>query len=178
MREYDSTPDTVHTKEYLKELQSMPFWRKVQRTQALLIQWYQHYEGNVYISFSGGKDSTVLLDIARKLFPDIKAVFSNTGLEYPEVQSFVKSFDNVDIVRPKMSFPDVIRTYGYPLVSKETAEAIHFARRKIPKDVVNGTTPPRIEHAEGSKQNCLGREKIQSDHQGKAQAHGEKTEPG
>ena len=84
------------------------------------------------VSFSGGKDSTVLLHIARSIYPDIPAVFSNTGLEYPEIQRFVKSFDNVDIVTPSMRFDDVIATYGYPLIGKEVAEAIYYARRISP----------------------------------------------
>lgn len=81
------------------------------------------------VSFSGGKDSTVLLHIARQLYPSIPAVFSNTGLEYPEIQKFVKSFDNVDIITPSMNFGQVITTYGYPIIGKEVAEAIYYARR-------------------------------------------------
>ena len=114
----------IHDRERLKELQSLSLSRKIGITSARIIEWYNHYEGQVYISFSGGKDSTVLLDIARKLFPDIEAVFVNTGLEYPEIQRFVKSFDNVTILRPEMSFIDVITKYGYPMISKEVAECV------------------------------------------------------
>ena len=119
----------VHDAERLKELQSLPLSRKVQITQTRIIEWYQHYDGKVCISFSGGKDSTVLMHIARQIYPDIPAVFSNTGLEYPEIQRFVKSFDSVDIVTPSMRFDEVISTYGYPLIGKEVAEAIYYARR-------------------------------------------------
>ena len=124
--------DTVHDAARLKELQALPLERKIQITQTRIIEWYQHYNGNVCISFSGGKDSTVLLHIARRLYPDIPAVFSNTGLEYPEIQRFVKSFDNIDIVTPSMRFDQVISTYGYPLIGKEVAEAIYYARRIRP----------------------------------------------
>lgn len=124
----------VHDAERLKELQSLPLERKIQITQTRIIEWYQHYNGNVYISFSGGKDSTVLLHIARQIFPNIPACFSNTGLEYPEIQKFVRTFDNVDIITPETNFGKVISEFGYPLISKEVAEAIYYSRRIKPKD--------------------------------------------
>lgn len=121
--------EAVHTAERLKELQVLPLDRKIQITQTRIIEWYLHYGGNVCVSFSGGKDSTVLLHIARQIYPDIPAVFSNTGLEYPEIQRFVRSNKNVEILVPDMRFTDVITTYGYPLIGKEVAEAIYYARR-------------------------------------------------
>lgn len=121
--------EAVHTKERLAELQALPLWRKIQIAQTRIIEWYQKFNGNVVVSFSGGKDSTVLLNLVRTLYPDVRAVFSNTGLEYPEIQKFARSFANVDVVRPKMRFDEVISTYGYPLIGKEVAEAIYYARR-------------------------------------------------
>ena len=121
--------EAVHDAERLKELQALPLHRKIQITQARIIEWYQHYNGQVCVSFSGGKDSTVLLHIARQIYPDIPAVFSNTGLEYASIQKFVRSWDNVDIITPQMRFDDVVSTYGYPLIGKEVAEAIYYARR-------------------------------------------------
>ena len=122
----------VHDADRLKELQALPLWRKIMITQTRIMEWYFRFGGNVCVSFSGGKDSTVLLDIARQIYPDIHAVFSNTGLEYPEIQRFVREHEDVDIITPEMRFTDVISTYGYPLISKEVAEAIHYARRIRP----------------------------------------------
>jgi 3'-phosphoadenosine 5'-phosphosulfate sulfotransferase (PAPS reductase)/FAD synthetase len=120
--------ENVHDKQRLKELQALPLERKIMITQARLIEWYTRWEGQVYVSFSGGKDSTVLLHIARQCFPDIEAVFINTGLEYPEIQKFAKSFDNVTVVRPEMSFVEVIKHYGYPVISKEVSECLYEGR--------------------------------------------------
>ena len=132
------TAQNEHTPEFLKELQSMPLDAKVLLTQARIDEFYSGYNtigyGNAYVSFSGGKDSTVLLDIARKRYPDIPAVFSNTGLEYPEIRRFAKAHDNVEVVQPKMAFNEVISKYGYPLIGKEVAEAIYYARRIVPAE--------------------------------------------
>lgn len=59
----------------LYQMQSLPLNAKVRMTQWRIREWVDEYgEDGVYISFSGGKDSTVLLDIARKLYPNIKAM--------------------------------------------------------------------------------------------------------
>ncbi len=87
------------------------------------------YPGQVYVSFSGGKDSTVLLDLARRIYPDIPAVFVDTGLEYPEIREFVKSIDNVTWLKPEMNFRKVIETYGYPIISKAVAHSVSVAKR-------------------------------------------------
>jgi len=120
------------TKEDLKALQSESLERKVRITQTRIIEWYKHYNGQVYVSFSGGKDSTVLLHLARLCFPDIEAVFIDTGLEYPEIRDFVKTFDNVTWLKPEMRFDEVISKYGYPIISKNVSQII-YEYRKNPK---------------------------------------------
>lgn len=121
--------ETKYTKEDLKTMQSWSLARKIQVTQTRIIEWYLRYKGQVYVSFSGGKDSTVLLDLARRINPDIEAVFVDTGLEYPEIKTFIKSFDNVTIIRPEMNFRKVIEKYGYPVISKAVAHSVSVARR-------------------------------------------------
>ena len=121
-----------HTMSDLYQMQSLPLSAKVKMTKDRIIQWVEEYgEDGVYVSFSGGKDSTVLLNIARSIYPDMKAVFVDTGLEYPEIRSFVKSFDNVDWLRPKMNFKQIIDKYGYPFFSKEISECIADSRRYL-----------------------------------------------
>ena len=110
-------------------MQAWTLERKIQVTQTRIIEWYQHWEGQVYVSFSGGKDSTVLLDLVRRIYPDVEAVFFDTGLEYPEIRKFVKQFDNVTWLRPKMPFTQVIEKYGYPVIGKEVAHKLYWARK-------------------------------------------------
>jgi len=112
----------------LKLRQNLPLDLKIKYTEERIRQWYNFFGGQVYVSFSGGKDSTVLLDICRKLYPNIEAVFCNTGLEFPEIVSFVKSIENVTHIRPKMPFTQVIKQYGYPIISKEQARYIRDVR--------------------------------------------------
>ena len=111
-------------------MQAWSLERKIQVTQTRIMEFCMKLDDKVYVSFSGGKDSTVLLDLARRVKPDIKAMFVDTGLEYPEIRQFVKTFSNVELERPEMNFRKVIQTYGYPLISKEIAEKIYDYRKK------------------------------------------------
>ena len=106
----------------LQQLQALDLETKVMKTKQRIREWYYHFGGEVYVAFSGGKDSTVLLDLVRQEFPDVPAVFVNTGLEYPEIVEFARSFDNLVELKPKMNFTEVIDKYGFPVVSKEQSQ--------------------------------------------------------
>lgn len=116
----------------LRELQQRQSWTLNQKIDHAVgaIEAFIARTGKVpYVSFSGGKDSTVLLDIARRFVDkDMKAVFCNTGNEYPEIVRFVRSTENVTIIRPEMNVPQVIEKYGFPLISKEQAKRIREAK--------------------------------------------------
>lgn len=116
----------------LKYMQSQPLDIKIKMAEQRIVEWYEYFNGDIYVSFSGGKDSRVLLDIVRIAYPNVPAVFVNTGLEYPEIASFVKTIDNVVTLRPQMPFHKVIEKYGYPIISKEQAQKI--------REVQGGTT--------------------------------------
>ena len=121
--------ENKYTSADLSAMQAWPLDRKIQVTQTRIIEWYIKHKGQVYVSFSGGKDSTVLLDLSRRIYPDIPAVFIDTGLEYPEIRDFVKTVGNVTWLHPDMNFKKVIETYGYPLISKDVAKQISAARK-------------------------------------------------
>lgn len=120
-------------KRELTMLQALPLDIKIAKSRLRLEEFVRHMGGEdkVYISFSGGKDSTVLLHFVRTYFPNIEAVFSDTGLEFPELRVFANSFENLTVVRPKENFKQVIEKYGYPIVSKKTSRMLH--------DVMNPT---------------------------------------
>lgn len=138
----------MRTKDDLRQMQSLPLNAKILMTKQRIREWVREYGiDGVYISFSGGKDSTVLLHIVREMYPDIEAVFVDTGLEYPEIRRFTKTFDNVTILRPKMSFVDVIKRYGYPIISKDVSECVYQGRISLAKN--NGKYTRRLKKLRG-----------------------------
>lgn len=118
-----------HTIDDLRQMQSLPLEVKIEMSKRRITEWVTHFgEDGVYISFSGGKDSTVLMHLCRSIYPKLVAVYSDTGLEFPEIREFVKTFDNVVWVKPKLTFRQVIEKCGYPCISKEQSEWIHRIR--------------------------------------------------
>lgn len=109
----------------LQQMQSLPLQAKIIMSQRRIRDWYDYWEGQVYVSFSGGKDSTVLKHLVETTpgVCDVPVVFVDTGLEYPEVRKFATERADV-VVRPEMRFDEVIKTYGYPVASKEVSQKI------------------------------------------------------
>ena len=118
--------ENAHTMNDLRQYQAMPLPVKIAMTKTRIRAWVNEYGSDgVYVSFSGGKDSTVLLHIVRELYPDIPGVFVDTGLEFPEIRDFVRTFDNIVWLRPKMNFRAVLEKYGYPIISKDVAQCLN-----------------------------------------------------
>lgn len=106
----------------------LPYEVKIALSARRIEDWNDYHGGNVYISFSGGLDSTVLVHMVETVLgKQVPKVYVDTGLEFPQVREFVHSFD-VEVVYPECSFRDVILDRGYPLVSKEVAAKIRKLR--------------------------------------------------
>ena len=130
----------------LKQMQSLPLEAKIMMSKRRIRDWDEYWDGQTYLAFSGGIDSTVLKHLIDNTpgVHGVPAVFANTGLEYPEIQQFVRDVkagkwdcfnSDVEIVRPKMRFDEVIKQYGYPVVSKEVSNTIRGAKNSIQKGV-------------------------------------------
>lgn len=126
----------------LRQLQSLPLQAKITLAEQRIMEWYKHFDGNVYISFSGGKDSTVMTHLVHGIYPEVPLVFANTGLEYPEIRRFAENM-GAEPIYPRMRFDQVISKYGYPLISKEVSEAIYYARKIIAKNPESLDSPER-----------------------------------
>lgn len=156
----------MRTKDDLRQLQALPFDLKISLTVRRLRDWIGYYgEQGVYLSWSGGKDSTVLRHIIMQHWPNVESVFVNTGLEYPEIQRFVKAAKDrgepVTILRPEMRFDEVIKKYGYPIISKEISQTVYEAGRSLKS---GKTDTVKIKKLNGDIENKTGSGKSRYDH--------------
>lgn len=130
-------------------MQALPLSAKIVKTQQRIREWYNHFDGDVYVSFSGGKDSTVLAHLVKGLYPDVPLIFVNTGLEYPEIQQFARKM-GAEFITPKMRFNEVVSKYGYTLIGKEVARQIYYARQ-----ILNGSATPITQKSTLRVRMCL-----------------------
>ena len=113
---------------YLRQRQSNPLEVKVQMSLIRIREWYERWDGDVFVSYSGGKDSDVLLHLVRSIYPKVTAMMLNTRIEYPAVIKHCHQIPNIQFVKPQMRFSEVLSKYGYPVVSKEQSLYIYQCR--------------------------------------------------
>lgn len=158
-----------HTKKDLILLQSLPLSIKMEKTKIRIIELAQNYD--FYVSFSGGKDSEVAVDLTAKILSELgrKKMYVlniNTGLEYISVQKFCKPFCELvsqkygidiilDTVYPEITFNNVLKKYGYPIISKEISQCIYEARKGLKNN--DGTYQYRIDKLNGTKTDSQGK---------------------
>ncbi len=121
-------------KGFYEQRKHLSYGAKVNLAKRRIMEWYEHWDGMVYVSYSGGLDSTVMLALVRMVLGrDILAVFCNTGLEYPEIVRFArraKESGSFEEIRPEKNFRQVIMEEGYLLISKENASKIRKLRHE------------------------------------------------
>lgn len=92
----------------------------------------EYGEENFYLSFSGGKDSTVLSALLDMAIPDntIPRVYANTGIELNMIRNFVEREREGDkrivIVNPSVPIKSMLEQEGYPFKSKVHAHCVNL----------------------------------------------------
>lgn len=138
--------DLKFPKDSFNSMVGQPYELKESFSMKRIYQWWREWYGMIYISFSGGLDSTVLAYIVcqtyRKyeLHGKIPLVFSDTGTEFPEIREFVKEYVEwlknkfpeleleLKVLYPKHGFKWVCENKGFPIISKDTACKIRKLR--------------------------------------------------
>lgn len=119
----------------IQELQQRQAWtlpQKIDHSLGVIDQFASHFDGKVYVSFSGGKDSVAMLSLVEMIIPNVKCVFVMTGCESPSVCRFIREqreHHDIEIIRPVKTLKQVFAECGFPLVSKQTAHDIECVRR-------------------------------------------------
>lgn len=146
----ERTQYLTYRRDTLASLRSMPLEAKIIQTKYLINQAVRTFgEDHCYISYSGGKDSTVLSHITKQLYPNILHLFANTTNEYPETLKHIQweikeNHTNIMIVYPidskgeMWNFKKVVEHYGYPMFSKRVSNAIRtYQHAKTPRTKQN-----------------------------------------
>lgn len=115
-----------------------------------IIEKYE--EKNFYISFSGGKDSTVLSELIDMAVPGnmIPRVYANTGIELNMIRDFVLNMQKTDnriiIVKPIIPIKQMLEKEGYPFKSKLHAHCVDlYQKYGFEKNMVKGYLGKRPE---------------------------------
>ena len=119
--------DLKFPEESFLSMVGQPYEMKESFSMKRVAQWHEHYNGMIYVSFSGGLDSCVLAYIVCKAYMkyglkreeynedtdeytekrDVVLVFSNTGMEFPEIRKHTifyakwlqEQFPELEIIR-------------------------------------------------------------------------------
>lgn len=120
----------------MKQLEDMQGWNISQKIDHAIgtIENFINKVNNPVISFSGGKDSTVLVHIVRNILKiDLPIIFVNTGNEYKEIVKFAtQKYENTTVLYPKVHLKKVIEKYGFPLISKDYSKMIYELKNNSP----------------------------------------------
>ena len=135
-------------KDDLKYLQAFKFPNKVMRSQTKILEYILKLKGKVYVAFSGGVDSTVLLDMTCRVWASLDeyrdkpltVIFADTGNEFMAIRRFVEEFCEIcekrhgikiDLIKARnkeINFYNIPATVGYPVVSKKVSRMIRDIR--------------------------------------------------
>lgn len=113
---------------WLNQAQKYPLKLKIELSKARIREWYEYYNGRVYVAYSGGWDSSVLLHLVRTIYPEIEGVFCDTGQEFHSILRQVARTKKVITLHPSTSFEKVLKEHGYPIISKRVCRYVNDLR--------------------------------------------------
>ncbi|KKL22443.1 hypothetical protein LCGC14_2435380 [marine sediment metagenome] len=118
----------------------LPLKFKIDLMDHLIEKAVKNHGDKIYVAWSGGKDSTVLVWRAIKIKPDIKVLFNNTFIEHPSTLKFVRDYSklwNLNFIetKPKMYFRQVVLKEGYPEMRRQNREPLCCKTLKIQPSV-------------------------------------------
>jgi len=94
---------------------------KIEKSVGMIKEAVERHGEHIAVGWSGGRASTTVLRMALNIDSKIKAIFENTGVEYPETVAFIKRMTkewgvNLIEVHPTINFWEIVKKYGYPQI--------------------------------------------------------------
>lgn len=140
--------EQAFTVEDLQKMWARTPERKVAVTQTKILEVCLRTNYKVAVSFSGGKDSAVLLDIVARCWAadtgqhgnaPLVVAFADTSNEFAGMQKFVKEYCkfieakhgiaiDLHIVRGEKTYYEVLKEIGYPVGSKRISKQVRKIR--------------------------------------------------
>jgi 3'-phosphoadenosine 5'-phosphosulfate sulfotransferase (PAPS reductase)/FAD synthetase len=112
----------------VRTMQAIPYEIKIEMSRRRIIEYAEYYGADkLAVAYSGGLDSTMALHFIRSIYPEVKAI-SVLAIECKENIEQIRTTENVEPVAPRYTQQQVIKKFGYPVVSKKTSKAIRRLR--------------------------------------------------
>lgn len=109
-----------HRRERINMRHTMPYEQRLKFAMAN-IRYALGDNHNPRIAVSGGIDSVVMMHMIRQIKP-IRAVWINTGIEYPETIEYMKSIPDLDVISPERTYWNIADEFGFPEESRKNKQ--------------------------------------------------------
>ena len=144
--EKDVSKSFIYTEEQVREMWNRPFEEQYEIALAKCLEAITRMDGDIAVSFSGGKDSAVLLYICATAWTltkhksePLRVFFANTTNEFASAYQYRKNYisyieQEFDIkieyheTHADKNYFDVVHNIGYPFVSKKVSRMVRDAQ--------------------------------------------------
>ena len=134
-----------HTIGDLYQMQSLPLSAKIRMTQYRIREWVNIMGMTAFTSVSAAEGQHCFITYRKEMYRNIGAVYVRIpGRNTRRSGEFMKQHENVEIIRPKMNFRQIILKYGYPMIGKKW-QAAYMAQGGIWRSWQNGRKIQEVE---------------------------------